>query len=54
MSPITAKASAWMPPPPRPWKARAAISCPMDCDAPHRNDPMRNVNIVAWKTVRRP
>ena len=53
-SPMMAKASAWMPPPPRPCTARAPMSWSMDCAAPHRIDPNRKITIVSWKIRRRP
>ena len=49
-----AKASAWMPPPPRPWTARAPISWVIDCEAPQKIDPTTKMPIVIWKIGRRP
>ena len=46
--------STMSPPPPRPCRARNAISSKMLCDWPHSAEPIRKITIEAWNSVLRP
>jgi len=48
------KARGRMPPAPRPWSTRKAMSCPMLCACPHSSEPVRNRPMATAYTGRRP
>jgi len=51
---MIAMAEVMVPPAPRPWSARKAMSCNMFCDKPDNAEPSKKMPIASWKMRRRP